>query len=404
MNGTVAQCLGSDGLFRLSGYQTAVGWVAGFDPPLTPNPGVASGNARAAFEQAVLNGLRKPPCIIAFSGGRDSSAVLAVAKHLADREGLDPPIAGTHVFTDDPGSDESSWQETVIGHLGVADWQRVEAEDNFDILGGPAQRGMRKHGQLFPAMVYAHWPLFGLANGGTLLTGDGGDEILGSQRVTPLLLAARRRPSRATARTAIGVLAPLPVRRAIVARRHKQWSARPWLRPAVAERFTRDLIADDTSEPLRWDAAVRRRIRQRGPMSAMHNMKVIAREEGAEIIQPFLDPMFVNSLAAKGGRVGFSGRSEIMGMLFADVLPPELLDRQTKAYFNGVVVGAASRAFIKRWSGAGLDPELVDAEALREEWQRPLPHAGTNCLLQAAWLAEEGSSRPVGEMVDPAPL
>jgi asparagine synthase (glutamine-hydrolysing) len=81
-----------------------------------------------------------------------------------------------------------------------------------------------------------------------------------------------------------------------------------------------------------------------------------------------------------------------------------VLHRRTKAYFNGVVVGASSRAFIERWSGGGVDPDLVDPDLLREEWQRPLVHAGTNCLLQAAWLAEEGSPRPVGEMADPAPL
>ena len=43
---------------------------------------------RRALEHVVREALLRPPCGVAFSGGRDSSAVLAVAAHVARRDGL----------------------------------------------------------------------------------------------------------------------------------------------------------------------------------------------------------------------------------------------------------------------------------------------------------------------------
>ena len=53
---------------------------------------------RAAFEAAILPGLRRSPCLVSFSGGRDSSAVLATATAVARREGLPLPVPITHRF------------------------------------------------------------------------------------------------------------------------------------------------------------------------------------------------------------------------------------------------------------------------------------------------------------------
>ena len=83
-------------------------------------------------------------------------------------------------------------------------------------------------------------------------------------------------------------------------------------------------------------------------------------------------------------------RAEAMRRLFGDLLPPQVLRRQSKAYFNTALFGAASRAFARDWRGGGLDPRLVDEERLRREWLQPVPHAGCFALLQAAWMTAQG--------------
>jgi len=75
-----------------------------------------------------------------------------------------------------------------------------------------------------------------------------------------------------------------------------------------------------------------------------------------------------------------------MSAIAGDALPRALIERRTKAVFNRAFFGSYSRAFAEGWSGAGVDPALVDPEALRAEWLRPVPDFRTAILLQAAWL------------------
>jgi asparagine synthase (glutamine-hydrolysing) len=103
---------------------------------------------------------------------------------------------------------------------------------------------------------------------------------------------------------------------------------------------------------------------------------------------PLLDPGFVGALARAGGLCGWGSRTATMDALARDLLPAELVGRKTKAYFNRVFFGEESRAFAARWSGRGLDEELVDPEALRREWLSDVPDFRTALLLQSAWLAD----------------
>ena len=50
---------------------------------------------RAALDQAILSGLQRAPCVVSFSGGRDSSLVLAAAVDAARRHGLPLPVPVT---------------------------------------------------------------------------------------------------------------------------------------------------------------------------------------------------------------------------------------------------------------------------------------------------------------------
>ncbi|HEY2429742.1 MAG TPA: hypothetical protein VGI06_12480, partial [Acidimicrobiales bacterium] len=89
---------GDAGWYRPSPSEVAWGWVPGWTAPDADPGAPARSDPRAALEAAILDGLRRPPCIVAFSGGRDSSAVLAVAVDAARRHGLAPPVPLTHVF------------------------------------------------------------------------------------------------------------------------------------------------------------------------------------------------------------------------------------------------------------------------------------------------------------------
>jgi asparagine synthase (glutamine-hydrolysing) len=88
-----------------------------------------------------------------------------------------------------------------------------------------------------------------------------------------------------------------------------------------------------------------------------------------------------------------------MTELFSDVLPGPVLSRTSKATFGGVFWGPKSREFAETWNGTGLDPELVDPEALRSAWLRELPPYGAALPLQAAWLFEQREQQ--GQMGNP---
>src|SRR5690242_21596158 len=101
----------------------------------------AGGTLKDAVREAVLSG----PTFVSFSGGRDSSAVLAAATSVARREGLSLPIPVTIRASEAPESDESDWQETVVRHLGVENWIKVEIDDELDAVGHYARRGLERH-------------------------------------------------------------------------------------------------------------------------------------------------------------------------------------------------------------------------------------------------------------------
>ena len=101
----------------------------------------------------------------------------------------------------------------------------------------------------------------------------------------------------------------------------------------------------------------------------------------------FTDPAFLAAWAREGGWRGFGDRTESLRVLVPDLLPPEVLERTGKAVFHYAYFRDQVRAFARAWNGAGLDPDLVDAERLREAALQLTPNALTALPLQAAWLA-----------------
>jgi hypothetical protein len=68
-----------------------------------------------------------------------------------------------------------------------------------------------------------------------------------------------------------------------------------------------------------------------------------------------------------------------------------LLERTTKARFDGVFWGPRSRRFADAWQDDPADTMVVDRRALKRAWAEPEPDAHSFLLLQAAWLTGGGS-------------
>ncbi|QBX54622.1 asparagine synthase [Nocardioides seonyuensis] len=381
---------GDAGFWRPTPFEIASSWVHGRIPPPGPEP-VETPGPRAAFEAAIIPALTLAPCFVAFSGGRDSSAVLAVATDVARRHGLPDPVPVTELYPGIPESDESEWQELVLSHLGLRDWLRLEFPQGNDFLGGEAQASLRRRGLIWPAALHVKATVLDrIGQSGTLLTGEGGDEVLGRRRGAQVSRLWRRSTARVGAsdlRSALSTLSPEPLRRWRGRVRLDGAEMQPWLRPAARARHHRLLAADLASEPLSTSESLRWLLTRRAAAMASHNYTTIAAEHGLALHEPLLDPGFVHALAAAAGRWGFASRTDAMRAIFGDLLPDAILARRGKAYFNRAFMGEETRAFAESWDGSGLDPELVDPAVLRAEWLSPFPSAISTPLLQAAWLA-----------------
>lgn len=372
----------------------ALGWseqnlVPGYEVPRSQLPTGGSLTPRAALEAEVLAGLRRPPCLVSFSGGRDSSAVLAVACRVARREGLADPVPVTMRFPGVVSAQESDWQDLVVGHLGLKSWEKLAFDQELDLLGDIGCAALRTHGLLWPPNVYMHAPLLERARGGSLLTGIDGDGLLGGWRwLRPQQVLHARLAPRPRDLLRIGLaLAPARVRR---------WRsgldpgvAFPWLRPLARAEVGTVLAEEAAAEPRRWDRRVRWYARSRYLALAEHSLAILGNAREVVVGHPLLGAGFLSALAAAGGGAGLGGRTELMRLLVADLLPEAVLARTSKAEFRGAMWGERARSFAGAWSGVGIDPALVDHEVLRAHWRQGRPYSGSLSLLQAAWLAED---------------
>jgi asparagine synthase (glutamine-hydrolysing) len=330
--------------------------------------------------------LRTPPCILAFSGGRDSSALLAVLLDVARRDGLPEPIAVTARWDDDPDSDESIWQEGVIRTLGAKQWEIIRPGTDFDLLGEEATSALDRMGLMWPSPTYAQLPMIRLAAGGVFVSGEGGDEAFGLWPYGRLWGAVRHHemPRRYDLRALALGCTPRWLRR-------RRWSRNQppyqhWLRPRSLQMASEVLADDLCDDPLRWDQYQVLSRHRRGMDLGIQTIEGLCALHDATFVGPFLDKRFLSSLARWGGRLGKGDRTAVMTALFSGVLPDPILTRVSKATFGGVFWGPASRSFAQEWNGSGLGDDLVDTDALRREWLEPVPVYGAALPLHAAWL------------------
>ena len=246
----------------LTELDVATGVVLGTSEP-APWPPARSDPLDVLFDEANRI-LRRGHCVVAFSGGRDSSAVLALLLHVARRDGLEEPVALTARWPGDLAADESAWQEHVAGELEVRRWEVITPGTDFDLLGPLATGLLREHGLLWPAPTVALMPMIEAAGDGVLVTGQGGDEVFGTWSLAWAWARVRRgRNLPSSLRPLVGAAVPRPVRlRRAVARAQPYQS---WLTPE-ARALQNEALASETIAvaPLWWpDLPARSQFRAR---------------------------------------------------------------------------------------------------------------------------------------------
>jgi Asparagine synthase len=335
-----------------------------------------------ALEKAVLPALQRSPCLVSFSGGSDSSFVLAVAARVAEREGLPAPVPVTWRFAGAPRAQETRLQEHVIAALSIKEWLHMSAEDDLDLVGPVAQRLLRRHSVLQPTNLHFHLPIMEMAAGGSVLTGAGGSQVLtGLRRLT-------------SETTTHAVRSRLPGRLAAIVKQRSD-DPYPWLRPAMSRRVYRERRRDALAEPLDISERIAWNGRRRDLVTTCASLTAVASRLDVDLVNPFADPAFIAGLAHRVRGAGDLKRSDLLLAVSGGVFPTAATMPRPKAHCREAFFRDATRDFVSSWDGTGADPSLVDIDALRELWSGwPIP-AGTAGLVQQLWLARADAEQAV---------
>ena len=360
---------------RPTPLEVSSGVVVGSLPPASaPSPASSAGSPLVALEAAILPALQRAPCLVSFSGGLDSSFILAVACRLARRHGLPLPIPTTWRFSGAPLADESSWQERVVSSLALTDWVRLRAGDGLDLVGPVAQRVLLRHGLLHPVNVHLHQPIVELAGGGSVLTGAGGDQILSGWQ---------RRDGRGPRRLYDGL--PAPVQAWV--RHRRGHDPLPWLDHRVSRHLLAAHLRERRAQPrdlcrrVAWHAARR----DLGLTTAA--LRTLAADSDVEVVNPLLDPAFHAALVVSFRAGPVPSRTELLAAIAGGAVAAACIEPRPKARFLDVFFRAPTRDLVSAWDGSGVDPDVVDVARLKALWSSwPIP-PGTAGLVQQVWLA-----------------
>ena len=379
--------------YVMQGIELATSIVSGMDRTRAPlrRRAVAASQLPGVLEHVLLRSLQRPPCVVAFSGGRDSAGLLAAAAGVARRHGLPLPIPATYRFPGIPDADENAWQDMVVRHIGLEDWVRIDITAELDLVGPVAGPMLRRYGPMWPPNSHFAGLLVPHARGGTFLTGIGGDELLApSAYEGARVLSGRRLPRPGDVRGLAAILAPSPLR---------AWRARrrivplPWLTPDAAAAHVQ-ARARASLQPLWWGKSVTHDWWRSRERLALIASLTAACGHDVTVEHPFMDRDFLSAVAGALWRLGFPTRAAAMDLLFGDALPEAVRHRSDKAAFFAPFVNRHSRAFIAQWDGTGVDEALVDVAALRACWAEEQVDARSYVLLQSAWLASGAAVPP----------
>lgn len=377
--------------YRPTELEVVASWLPGL-VPAAPAPRPGPGSALDALKDAVRRVAAGRQVAVTFSGGRDSSAVLAAATAVAREDAQPDPVPVTFRYPGIDEADESAWQERVVTHLGLREWRRIPVHQENDLLGDAARESLLTRGLLFPATLHIKDAVLAELAGTAVLTGEGGDEVLGPRRARPLLRSARARwRAGSPRRAALHALAPARARRER-ARAEVLRSVRsiPWLTDDARAWLVEGVADDDASEPLSYAGGLRWLRRRRASRVFLETYGTVAAEHDVALGHPLLDDAFLATLGARHPW-GFVDRTAGMHAVVGDLLPDDVCARESKASFNRAYLGAETRRFAERWDGGGVDPRLVDVAALRAAWRSETPPGPTSLLLQSAWLTSVGA-------------
>jgi asparagine synthase (glutamine-hydrolysing) len=270
--------------------EVCVSILFGQDPATRPlDLRHASPGARPVIERLLLGALRRGPVWVAFSGGRDSSALLAIAASVARREGLPLPVPATLVFPGVAATEEEDWQRLVLEHLGLEDaWVRVTPGTDLDLLGPYARRVLDHSGVVLPSNAHALLPILDqLGDTGTLVTGGGGDDLMEGrpQRLSSAVLSRVRLtrdelPSAVTNDLPGRLLNRGVARRSLMAGLH-------WITPALRRRLLQLEITDRKAFPVRFDRLLQRAWQDRYFQMAGEAYAWVPMPDEVRVLQPF---------------------------------------------------------------------------------------------------------------------
>ncbi len=321
---------------------------------------------------------------VLFSGGRDSSAVLAVATRVARELGADDPIPLIGRHNDAPDSNETEWQDLVLSHLKLTQTIVRRFTGEQSLLSSRSEESLRSTGLLWPPSLHVQAAYVDDLPLGNVLSGEGGDFVIGPRRISRTADAIRARRPRETLRAAYGALAVSRWRRTAA---DNLQIASPWLTPEGRTMLT-DVIQRMTPEPLSWSAGLRSMSESRPARMANTNFRGVFDVAGFHCENPLEHPRFVSALSATAHYWGPGNRTQMMRSLFGNLLPDRVLSRQTKASFNDVRWTHRERDFAREWSGNGVDSRFIDHDKLRDAWLSDIPPVLSDVHLHAAWLSD----------------
>ncbi|TQN37945.1 hypothetical protein FHU33_4618 [Blastococcus colisei] len=295
-------------------------------------------------------------------------------------------------FPKDPASHEGEWQEALIRHLRLEEWQRVDLETEVDVVGPYADSVLHRHGLLYPLNTHFHVPVLHHARGGSLLTGIGGDEVLSPPRFRRLnaVLRGQEHPRPRDLLSLAAAYGPRWLAATGVARREPYHL--DWLTPVANRELGRWRARSIAAQDVRWDRWISHAWwTDRARVMGERSIEAVADDVGATAIHPFSDPTFLVTAARERGALGFKSRREALDVLAGDLLPAGQSGRISKASFNHSFFGPRSRALAAAWDGTGLDETIVDPRALRLAWEQPRVDARSQWLLQVLRLRQLGT-------------
>jgi asparagine synthetase B (glutamine-hydrolysing) len=330
------------------------------------------------------------PVYVQFSGGCDSSLVLSAAVTACARSSHDAPIPLTFRYPLLPETDENEYQRLMLDYLRIGHGRCEHITTEFDLLGHAAQRGLRELGLVWPAPVVACADVFRSIPSGLVLSGEGGDEVMGPRRIAGLFRAAemfKQGRVKATAGNLAMALGPSGIRRRAMLKGGGMVGE--WISPEEASRFVQRIGETYSREPLRRSRYAQHYARLSSSTLALHQITAIMNWAGQQYGAPLMDPSFVTAVDDLTPASDLRNRHRILRRHFTENLPVEITHRTDKRYMQSVYFNDEAREFARHWDGQ-IDDPYVRGPKLRSHWltaKRDEVWSQTFLLLQAAWLA-----------------